>query len=171
MPLAYALPKTGHPNCRRPDKVIDAGQWFHVIENDHILRQVMNVLITTKGYKSLSFESAESYLDFYSLPQYTAPAAIIIDNEMSGMSGNCLIKHIRKDTPFQKIAIITTILEDIKTSRKELCYVLPKSFTLEQLELLLRGIALCEKYNLDSACGLTPKCSFGLENPCPFYEV
>jgi len=26
MILAYALPKTGHPNCRRPDKVIDAGQ-------------------------------------------------------------------------------------------------------------------------------------------------
>jgi len=25
MTLAYALPKTGHPNCRRPDKVIDAG--------------------------------------------------------------------------------------------------------------------------------------------------
>jgi len=25
MILAYALPKTGHPNCRRPDKVIDGG--------------------------------------------------------------------------------------------------------------------------------------------------
>ena len=24
MTLAYALSKTGHPNCRRPDKVIDA---------------------------------------------------------------------------------------------------------------------------------------------------
>jgi hypothetical protein len=24
MRLDYALPKTGHPNCRRPDKVIDA---------------------------------------------------------------------------------------------------------------------------------------------------
>jgi len=26
MTLDYSLPKTGHPNCRRPDKVIDAGQ-------------------------------------------------------------------------------------------------------------------------------------------------
>jgi len=26
MILDYALPKTGHPNCRQPDKVIDAGQ-------------------------------------------------------------------------------------------------------------------------------------------------
>jgi len=26
MTLAYALSKTGHPNCRRPDKVIDARQ-------------------------------------------------------------------------------------------------------------------------------------------------
>jgi len=25
MILAHAQPKTGHPNCRRPDKVIDAG--------------------------------------------------------------------------------------------------------------------------------------------------
>ncbi len=29
MILAYALPKTGHPNCRQPDKVIDAGQLCH----------------------------------------------------------------------------------------------------------------------------------------------
>jgi len=26
MTLVYPLPKTGHRNCRRPDKVIDAGQ-------------------------------------------------------------------------------------------------------------------------------------------------
>jgi len=30
MTLAYALPKTGHPNCRRPDKVIDAGHIQHI---------------------------------------------------------------------------------------------------------------------------------------------
>ena len=30
MTLAYALPKTGHPNCRRPDKVIDAR---HLLSN------------------------------------------------------------------------------------------------------------------------------------------
>jgi len=28
MILAHAHPKTGHPNCRRPDKVIDAGQQY-----------------------------------------------------------------------------------------------------------------------------------------------
>jgi hypothetical protein len=28
MRLDYELPKTGHPNCRRPDKVIDAGQYM-----------------------------------------------------------------------------------------------------------------------------------------------
>jgi len=27
MMLAYPLVKTGHPNCRRPDKVIDAKQF------------------------------------------------------------------------------------------------------------------------------------------------
>lgn len=34
MVLAYALLKTGHPNCRRPDKVIDAGQ---LLENAAVL--------------------------------------------------------------------------------------------------------------------------------------
>jgi len=28
MILAHAQPKTGHPNCRQPDKVIDAGQYM-----------------------------------------------------------------------------------------------------------------------------------------------
>ncbi len=32
MVLAYALLKTGHPNCRRPDKVIDAG---HVANDEY----------------------------------------------------------------------------------------------------------------------------------------
>jgi hypothetical protein len=29
MRLDYELPKTGHPNCRRPDKVIDAAHSLH----------------------------------------------------------------------------------------------------------------------------------------------
>jgi len=29
--LTYALPKIGHPNCRRPDKVIDGGHVRHII--------------------------------------------------------------------------------------------------------------------------------------------
>jgi len=28
MKLTFALPKNGHPNCRRPDKVIDGGHSF-----------------------------------------------------------------------------------------------------------------------------------------------
>ena len=28
MGLAYPLAKTGHPNCRQPDKVIDAGHFI-----------------------------------------------------------------------------------------------------------------------------------------------
>ncbi|MDQ6981647.1 MAG: hypothetical protein Q9M08_01390, partial [Mariprofundus sp.] len=117
------------------------------------------------------FESAETYLDFYSSPQYIAPAAVIIDNRMSGMSGTCLVKQIRKGAPFQRIVITTATLGDIKTARKELCYELPKPFRYEQLQLLLRACASCAKYNSYSPCGWTPKCSFGLQHPCPFYKV
>jgi hypothetical protein len=31
MILAHAQPKTGHPNCRRPDKVIDAGHRYEAL--------------------------------------------------------------------------------------------------------------------------------------------
>jgi len=144
---------------------------FHVIEDELILREVMDKLIMTEGYNSISFESAEAYLDFRSWPQYFAPAAIIIDNRMPGMNGSSLVKHIRKESPFQRMIITTATPGDIETARKELCYELPKPCRYEQFQLLLRAVALCEKYNIDSTCGSMPKCSFGLDHPCPFYKV
>jgi hypothetical protein len=33
MKPAYELTTTGHPNCRRPDKLIDAGQFYWFLRN------------------------------------------------------------------------------------------------------------------------------------------
>ncbi|MDX8404501.1 MAG: response regulator [Mariprofundaceae bacterium] len=143
--------------------------WFHIVEDEPELREVMCSLITIEGYRAASFKSAEAYLDFFNSPQYIKPVAIIIDNRMGGMSGIDLVRQIREHAPFQKLVIATATLMDIETTKSELCYELPKPFEYNQLKTMLQGLVACDKtYKADSACFEHDICAFGLEHLCPF---
>jgi len=143
--------------------------WFHIVEDEPELREIMRALITIEGYKSASFKSAEAYMDFFTSPQYIKPTAIIMDNRMSGVNGLELARCIRKRAPFQRIAMTTATLADIETAKSELCYELPKPFKYEQLKTMLRGMAACAKaHEDDSIFFKNGICEFGLEHLCPF---
>jgi len=143
--------------------------WFHIVDDEPALREIMRALIMAEGYKSASFKSAEAYMDFFSSPQYIKPVAIITDNRMSGMNGIELARCIRKRAPFQRIVITTATLADIEMVKSELCYELPKPFKYEQLNTMIQGLAECAKiHEDDSTCFKDGICSFGLEHQCPF---
>jgi len=119
--------------------------WFHIVEDEPELREIMRALITVEGYKAASFKSAEAYMVFFASLQYIKPVAIIIDNRMSGMNGIELARCIRKRVPFQRIVITTVTLADIETVKSELCYELPKPFRYKQLKKMLLGDGgMCE---------------------------
>jgi len=146
--------------------------WFHIIEDEPELRKVMGALVSIEGYKAACFESAEAYLDFFSSPQYITPVAVIIDNRLPGMRGTALVRHIREQVPLQKMVIATATLTDIKTTRTELCYELPKPFRYEQLKLLLRGLVACtETYGADPECFEHAIYACGLGHLCPFVAI
>jgi len=141
--------------------------WFHIVDNEPVLREIMESLVTVEGYKAASFKNAETYLDFFNSPQYIKPAAIIIDNRMSGMSGIELVRIIRKHAPSQRLVIATATLTDIETVKSELCYALPKPFRYKQLKTMLRELVACAKiYEDDSICFKHGICEFGLGNLC-----
>jgi len=143
--------------------------WFHIVEDEPELREVMRALVTVEGYKAATFKNAEAYMGFFTSPQYIKPVAIIMDNRMSGMNGIELARCIRKRVPFQRIVITTATLKDIETVKTELCYELPKPFRYEQLQTMLRGMATCVKtHEDDSICFENGICRFGLEHLCPF---
>lgn len=143
--------------------------WFHIVEDEPELRKVMSALVSGEGYKAVCFDSAETYLDFFSSPRYITPAAVIIDNRLPGMGGTALVRYIREHKPLQKVVITTATLTDINPTRTELCYELPKPFRYEQLKTLLRGLVACtETYEADPECCEHAICKFGLEHPCPF---
>ncbi|GMQ99962.1 MAG: hypothetical protein BMS9Abin18_0792 [Zetaproteobacteria bacterium] len=73
--------------------------WFHIVDDEPVVREIMESLVAVEGYKATSFNSAEAYLDFFTSPQYIKPIAIIIDSRISGMKGLELVKTIRKRVP------------------------------------------------------------------------
>jgi len=143
--------------------------WFHIIEDNRELREVMGALITVEGHKAVCFESAEAYLDFFSSPQYVAPAATITDNRLPGMNGTDLVKYIRQRLPSQKIVIATATIPDIKLVTAELCYELPKPFMYQELKALVAGLVACTTtHDENMKCFEHGICEFGLEHLCPF---
>jgi len=146
--------------------------WFHIVEDEPELREIIRAIVTAEGYKAASFRSAEEYMHFLQSPQYIKPVAVITDNRMSGMNGMELARSIRKRTLFQRIVITTATLSDIEMVKSELCYELPKPFKYEQIETMLRGLVACAKIHEDnSTCFKNGICRFGLEHLCPFGSV
>jgi len=115
--------------------------WFHIVDDEPVVREIMESLVAVEGYNATSFNSAEAYLDFFTSPQYIKPIAIIIDSRISGMKGLELVKTIRKRVPSQRFIITTTMPTNIGTGKSELCYVLPKPFRHKQLATMLQELA------------------------------
>jgi len=147
----------------------EGNTWFHIVDDEPELRELMRAVVAMEGYKPASFKSAEAYMDFFNAPQYIKPVAIIMDNRMSGMNGVELARCLRKRAPMQRMVITTATPADVETVESELCYALPRTFGYEQLKTMLRGLAACAKaYEADSTCFRHEICDFGLEHLCPF---
>jgi len=144
--------------------------WFHIVDDEPELREILRALVIAEGYKPASFKSAEAYMGFFTSPQYIKPVAVITDNRMSGMNGIALARWIRKRASLQRIVIATATLADVDMVKSELCYELPKPFKYEQFKTMLRGLVECvEIHGDDSTCFKHGICSFGLEHQCPFF--
>ncbi len=147
---------------------------FHIIDDIPELRDVLKELIACAGYESMQFDSAESYLEYFDLDTFIAPAAILTDYMMTGETGLQLIKNVRKRLPHQKAVIIsgTPCSEFYANIESHLCYSLTKPYKIKKLFSLLQALEKCDQRCQPDTCNFKEsRCEYGLEHACPFYPV
>jgi two-component system, LuxR family, response regulator FixJ len=76
----------------------------HIVDDEANVRDALTLLLSTAQIESRSYGSAEEYL---TLNPLTEPACILVDNQLPGMSGIELLKHIVAATSNSPIIMIT----------------------------------------------------------------
>jgi len=144
---------------------------FHVVDDIPELRNVSKELITYAGYKSMQFDSTESYLEYFHSDAYAAPVAILTDYMMTGETGLQLIKHVRKELPHQKAVIIsgTPCSELVADIESYLCYSLIKPYKIAKLFAMLEALKKCDQHCMKDSDQYPAQCEYGLKHECPFY--
>ncbi len=145
---------------------------FHIVDDVPELRDVLKELVACSGHRSMQFDSAESYLEYFDSDDFVAPVAILSDYMMSGKTGLQLIREVRKRLPHQKAVIIsgTPCSELHADIESHLCYSLTKPYRIDKLFFLLEALERCDQHcRPDSDNFKQPRCHYGLAHECPFF--
>lgn len=143
---------------------------FHIVESNHILREVFVDIISECGYSAKSFGTSLDYLDHMRCQSYQYPVAIFTDIQLPDMSGLELIRSIR-DYNKDQLFVIMSNLESIENQLNSLgCVYLPKPFRPETLKKILHALTLCYQKG-PGQCNCTSLIDEKLERPigwvCP----
>jgi len=143
---------------------------FHIIDDNPMLRELLECIISDASYRSVSFSSGDKYLEYMSTPDFVNPIAVLSDVNMPGINGYDLVLEIRKKFPFQRIILITGNADDEHHVRaaSQLCFTLDKPYQPENLITLLNALEACHNNHAKDTqyCGY---CRFGIDHhPCPF---
>jgi FixJ family two-component response regulator len=76
----------------------------HIVDDEAKVRDALSLLLSTAQIESKSYGSAEEYLTLNPLKE---PACILLDNQLPGMSGMELLKHIVAATSHSTVIMIT----------------------------------------------------------------
>src|ERR1700730_5102333 len=79
-------------SCQSKDLIkMPRERCVHIVDDEEKVRDSLAVLLSTAGIKSRAYASAEEYLASVPLSE---PACVILDNQLPGLSGMELLKHI-----------------------------------------------------------------------------
>ncbi len=109
-----------------------------VVDDEDSLRQVVKVALTLSGHQVTVAESANEALDLLRSNQYDL---LLTDITMTGISGWELLEKVVEDFGTRMMAI--AIMSGYKLEHPSLEYVqvLPKPFTLEELDTFVATVA------------------------------
>ena len=133
----------------QPDAVIPAGhgQTVLVVDDEPIIREVAEVILTNHGYRVYAAEDGPAALAIFA-QQIGHIDAVIVDLVMPMMSGCALVRALRRIDPQVKIMLSTGRAEDLEVSEVEALGtegLLRKPYTtrhlLLKLDQVLRGAA------------------------------
>jgi FixJ family two-component response regulator len=76
----------------------------HIVDDEARVRDALSLLLSTAQIESRSYGSAEEYLTLNPLEE---PACILLDNQLPGMSGIELLRHVVAATRASTVIMIT----------------------------------------------------------------
>lgn len=122
---------------------MDSTKKILIVDDDSDTRTVVRTILTTDGYQVVEAASGEQALDY--LKSNEAPALVILDIMMPGMSGLDVAMRMKQHPETQGIPIIILTAkgdsQDLLTAYKDYAvdYYISKPFTSKQL---LNGIQI-----------------------------
>jgi len=112
-----------------------------VVDDDEDARAYLAMLLSSMGYEVQTAESGEQALSHLAVPD--APAVVLLDLLMPGMSGLDVLDHIQRTRPALPVIVQSTVAE-IKTVvdavRRGASDYLTKPFQEQELELALGNV-------------------------------
>jgi FixJ family two-component response regulator len=76
----------------------------HIVDDEAKVRDALTLLLSTAQIESRSYGSAEEYLTLNPLKE---PACVLVDNQLPGMSGVELLRHVVATTRDSAVIMIT----------------------------------------------------------------
>jgi len=149
-----------------------AAYMFHVIDDEEMLRELLEAFITDFGRAVRCFTCGEEYLEFLNSPEFEQPIAVLSDITMPGISGYDLVLKIREQYPLQKIVLISGHVDNEHHERaaSQLCGTLDKPFRVSELIALLAALINCDDTCKKCVHHEYPQyCKHGPNCNCPFH--
>ena len=120
---------------------------IHYIDDNEMLLEIFEALITSMNKRVETFSSPLDYLAYMNSDDYEEPAVIFTDIKMPDMDGYQLMEKICERYPEQRFIAISAYDEKLANAHKAACMHIRKPFHGETLrnivDLLLRCRCEC----------------------------
>ncbi|RMG23914.1 MAG: response regulator [Methanobacteriota archaeon] len=115
---------------------------LHVVEDEPILLQLLEEIISEAGHPVRCFMTGDSYLDYLNHPTFTPPKAVICDVHIPGADGYKLATILKQKVPDVPVILTTGKHDDehIEKVQKIGCHSLSKPFMPMQIVTLLESL-------------------------------
>lgn len=146
---------------------------FHVIEPDLGLRNLLKLVLESRGYPVSAFRTPDAYIDYLHSADFITPVAILSACLMPGRNCFELAEIVREKVPDQKLLIISSSIPGSREDdlRRHAYYRLCKPFRMGSLFSLIEAFRLCEKEcRYCNAAREENECRYGLQESCPYFR-
>jgi CheY-like chemotaxis protein len=123
-----------------------------VVDDDMMSREVIAMLVEDSGFQVDSFESGESALE--ALSEVAAPAALLVDMQMPGLSGDTLAAKLRAACGPGTCLVAMSGTGVPAEQRQEFDEFLLKPFSAEELRALLGACEVAGPVAAEEVAGL-----------------
>jgi len=112
---------------------------FHIIDDEPTLCELAVELISSIGFKAVSYSDPVEYLSYMNSDAYVVPTAIFTDIQMPEMNGYDLIDKIREKYPDQKVIVVSGY-SGVEAYKRKVWQFLPKPYLPDQLIALVNDM-------------------------------